>query len=568
MKYFYRILFTVMALFVAGTTAANKNNEKLVVAYVTSWTNVMPDPFAMTHINYAFGSVNETFDGVTVSNLDRLCTIVALKKQNVKLKVLLSIGGWGSGRFSEMAATEKYRTAFVASCLHVVDKYKLDGIDIDWEYPTQGGAGISCSPDDTHNFSLLMHDLRKALGKRRLLTCATVASGEYIDFKTCIRYLDYVNVMAYDMANPPKHHSALYPSDISGDMTSSQSVDAHLANGVPADKIVLGMPFYGRGENKYHGYFKNNNINAKIKEHWSEQSQVPYLTDEKGVMVYGYENTRSLAAKCQYVIDHHLRGAMYWEYADDNAQGDERKTLALSLLKNHRGTVPPRCILVIAEMGTPHQGFCDAAKKLLDGRTDSLNAQITYVSDLRNIKAGWLEQFHLIIQLNYPPYAWSSEAMSDMQRYIDEGQGSYIGFHHATLLGDIFGAGKMWQWFSDFMGGIRWKNYIVPLADGTICIEDKAHPIMQGVPDTLRLPKDEWYTYDCDPRPKVHVLAHVDESSYTPSSNIRMGDHPVIWINENKAARNVYFQMGHHRELFENPYFVRMFDNALKWTLK
>ena len=206
--------------------------EKVVVAYVTSWTETIPDPMVMTHINYAFGHVNDQLDGIRIDHPERLRKIVALKKKNRQLKVLLSIGGWGSGHFSEMAATDATRQAFSEDCRKIVDKFDLDGIDIDWEYPTQSSAGISSSPDDTKNFTLLMRDLRQQLGDK-LITCATVASGEYIDFRSCIQYIDMVNVMSYDMGNPPYHHSALYPSEITNWMTTSAAIDAHLKAGVP-----------------------------------------------------------------------------------------------------------------------------------------------------------------------------------------------------------------------------------------------------------------------------------------------------------------------------------------------
>lgn len=229
-------------------------------------------------------------------------------------------------------------------------------------------------------------------------------------------------------------------------------------------------------------------------------------------------------------------------------------------------------ILALAEQGTPHQAFCDAAHAWLDQHAYSdFHASVTYVSDLSKMKKGELFKYDLILWLNYPPYsapnAWSYDAAKDFERYIDEGKGGFVGFHHASLLGDIFGAGQMWQWFSDFMGQIRWKNYIAPLADGTVCTEDHSHPVMTNVPDTFLIPDDEWYTYDVSPRPHVHVLAHVDEHSYTPASNIRMGDHPVIWVNEKKKARNVYFQFGHSGKLFSEPVFLRLFSNAIGWAL-
>jgi len=156
---------------------AASRDSKVVVAYVTSWSEVMPDPQYMTHINYAFGHVNESFNGVKIDNEERLRQIVDLRKQKPELKVLLSIGGWGSGRFSEMAANDEYRRAFAADCDRVVKEFALDGIDIDWEYPTSSMANISSSPDDTENFTLLMQDIRAAIGNEKELTLATVASA-------------------------------------------------------------------------------------------------------------------------------------------------------------------------------------------------------------------------------------------------------------------------------------------------------------------------------------------------------------------------------------------------------
>lgn len=118
------------------------------------------------------------------------------------------------------------------------------------------------------------------------------------------------------------------------------------------------------------------------------------------------------------------------------------------------------------------------------------------------------------------------------------------------------------------MGGIRFNNYIAPLADGTVVVEDNEHPVMAGVSSSFVLPNDKWYTYDKSPRPNVRVLAHVDEATYTPVSDIKMGDHPVIWVNEQKQARNVYFQMGHSPKLFNSDDFTMMLRNAIDWTLK
>lgn len=545
---------------------AASRDSKVVVAYVTSWSEVMPDPQYMTHINYAFGHVNESFNGVKIDNEERLRQIVDLRKQKPELKVLLSIGGWGSGRFSEMAANDEYRRAFAADCDRVVKEFALDGIDIDWEYPTSSMANISSSPDDTENFTLLMQDIRAAIGNEKELTLATVASARYIDFKAILPSVDFVNIMAYDMASAPKHHSALYPSGHSGDITSDGAVTAHLKAGVPPSKLVMGMPFYGRGGNGYpsfQDYNKVGNTDTQYTEKWDEVAQVPYLADKNDTLVFGFENPRSLAIKCQYILDKDLLGSMYWDYSGDNEQGDLRRTVAENLLgKPHKAKV-----LVLTERGGQHGGFTDAGLKWLAAEGAKGNFSITEINNARNITEAYLSQFSLVIQLDFPPYTWPKEAEDAFVKYIEEGRGGWIGFHHATLLGEFDGY-PMWQWFSDFMGGVRFKNYIAPLADGTLIVEDKQHPVMKDVPASFVVPDDEWYTYDKSPRPNVHVLANVDESSYTPASDIKMGDHPVVWVNESKKARNVYFQIGHSSKLYETEGFTTMFRNAINWTLE
>ncbi len=545
---------------------AASRDSKVVVAYVTSWSEVMPDPQYMTHINYAFGHVNESFNGVRIDNEERLRQIVDLRKQKPELKVLLSIGGWGSGRFSEMAANDEYRRAFAADCDRVVKEFALDGIDIDWEYPTSSMANISSSPDDTENFTLLMQDIRAAIGNEKELTLATVASARYIDFKAILPSVDFVNIMAYDMASAPKHHSALYPSGHSGDITSDGAVTAHLKAGVPPSKLVMGMPFYGRGGDGYpsfQDYNKVGNTDTQYTEKWDEVAQVPYLADKNDTLVFGFENPRSLAIKCQYILDKDLLGGMYWDYSGDNEQGDLRRTVAENLLgKPHKAKV-----LVLTERGGQHGGFTDAGLKWLAAEGAKGNFSITEINNARNITEAYLSQFSLVIQLDFPPYTWPKEAEDAFVKYIEEGRGGWIGFHHATLLGEFDGY-PMWQWFSDFMGGVRFKNYIAPLADGTLIVEDKQHPVMKDVPASFVVPDDEWYTYDKSPRPNVHVLANVDESSYTPASDIKMGDHPVVWVNESKKARNVYFQIGHSSKLYETEGFTTMFRNAINWTLE
>ena len=329
------MMVVMMALGLDAQAAKKvKDKDRRVVAYVTSWSSVMPDPAYMTNIIYAFGHVNDTFDGVKIDKPERLRRIAQLKQENPKLEVQLAIGGWGSGGFSEMAADPKLRRKFAQDCKRIVKEYGLDGIDIDWEYPGSGAAGISSSPDDKENFTLLMKDLRKALGKGKLLTMASIASAAFVDFPAIMKYVDFVNVMAYDLASAPKHHSPLHSSETMGRKSAESSVKAHLDAGVPASKLVLGIPFYGRGSGPYGAltYYRSIKVPEGYTEQWDSEACAPYIADSEGKLVLGYEDPRSIELKCGYIKANGLLGAMYWEYGGDNADGDLRRAVAESLM--------------------------------------------------------------------------------------------------------------------------------------------------------------------------------------------------------------------------------------------
>ena len=222
-------------------------------------------------------------------------------------------------------------------------------------------------------------------------------------------------------------------------------------------------------------------------------------------------------------------------------------------------------VIAIAESGGIHKPFVDAAKIWLKHESETENFAIDYIEDTSKIDDAFLAQYKLFIQLNYPPYGWTPKAAAAFERYIEEGRGGWIGFHHATLLGEFDGY-PIWPWFQKFMGGIRFSKYIATFVSGTVHVEDPAHPAMRNVSNPFPIRDEEWYTYDKSPRPNVHVLASVDESSYTPSTDIKMGDHPVVWTNEHYKARNIYIFMGHRPEHFQNPNFTALFHNSILWA--
>lgn len=322
-------LLTLLAAFmlIAGVAFAQKPKKKIqkhaVVAYVTSWSDGPVDPFMMTHVNYAFGHVNAHHDGVRLVNEDRMRLCLDLKKQNPDLKVLISIGGWGSGGFSEMARDARTRKAFAADCQRLCKAYGFDGIDIDWEYPTSDDAGIGCHPDDTKNYTLMMKDIREAIGRDKLLTLASKSDAQYIDFRAILPYIDFVNIMSYDMDVAPRHHAPLYRSEATpckGRRSCEESVKCHLDAGVPAHMLNLGLPFYGHGCGDFDYYLDYKDIpapDAKYPERWDKKACVPYRADKQGNLVMGYDNAKSIELKCKWAVEQGLLGVLYWEYAAD-----------------------------------------------------------------------------------------------------------------------------------------------------------------------------------------------------------------------------------------------------------
>jgi len=315
--------YLLILLGMINLTFGQNPKKRIIVAYVTAGTQAIPDPNLITHINYAFGHVSDDFKSVRIDNPDRLLKISSLKKLHPELKVLLSIGGWGSGRFSEMAANEQYRLDFAKDCKRVVASYNLDGIDIDWEYPTSAEADISASEDDYENFTLLMQDIREQISDTKLLTLASIADAKFIDFKAIEPVVDFVNIMMYDVGKPPYHHASLFRSSLSGRVTCVEAVKAHLDAGMPKNKLVLGLPFYGRGDKESvpdFVLFKDLGTLTGFVEKWDDQAKVPYLVDAEGRYVLTYENQKSLSLKCEFIKQSDLLGAMYWEFAGDNQE--------------------------------------------------------------------------------------------------------------------------------------------------------------------------------------------------------------------------------------------------------
>lgn len=361
--------FSLLASVALGSllvSCAGKEKEKsevaetkpVIIGYVGGFHGLVnTDEIAankLTHINYAFVNVQDGKAFLTNEKTDstNFRKLNLLKKINPDLKILISIGGWAwSENFSDAVLTDSSRVKFAKSSVDIIRKYKLDGVDIDWEYPAMPGEeGNVYRPEDKENFTLMFEAIRKELdilekedGQKKLLTTAVAGWEEFIphsEMGKAQQYLDFVNLMTYDLfsGDTTVHHAGLYATDkFKTRKSADNGVKAYLGAGVPASKIVLGIPFYGRsftlgkdsktilGEVSVakayidgYGYIKDSLVNKQgYKEYRDEAAKAPYLYNEKTKVFIGYDDEKSVNEKCKYVLANKLAGVMFWEYNSD-----------------------------------------------------------------------------------------------------------------------------------------------------------------------------------------------------------------------------------------------------------
>jgi uncharacterized protein len=216
-----------------------------------------------------------------------------------------------------------------------------------------------------------------------------------------------------------------------------------------------------------------------------------------------------------------------------------------------------------------HAPFVRAATAWLTNLAAQKNFRFTSAVDPDSITDDVLAPFNLILQLNYTPFDWNATAEAAFEKYLTEGRGGWVGLHHAALYGPEVQppSEPPWTWFYNFIGRINFLDYIATFATAEVYVENPTHPIFAGVPSPFLVTTEEWYKWDRSPRPNVHVLARVDENSYMPPSNIKMGgDHPVIWTNDAYKGRNLYIFIGHHPNLFQNTAYRTLLENAIFWA--
>ena len=381
--------------FMAYATA-NNTTDKKIVCYYGSWSAYRPglgrfeptdiDPTLCTHIIYTFIGISENGN---IRILDKWMDLpngrdgygkfTRLRHLNPEVKALIAIGGWneGSSKYSKIFANPIKRARFIRSVITFLQMYDFDGFDVDWEYPNQRGG----NPIDVQNYVTLLKELREEFDKHDYILSVAVSAAENLasksyDISQMAQYPHLINLMVYDLNGPWNSFAAinapLYPStQESGKqamLNMHRSVEYWLEQGAPAEKLVIGIPAYGRsftlanpsengigsatiGPGKAGRYTREdgmlgyNEICEYIQRGWTVQREpeqrVPYAF--KGNQWVGYDDTISVEEKAKYVMSKGLGGIMLWSIETDDFNGvcGDKYPLLRTINKVLKGYIPP-----------------------------------------------------------------------------------------------------------------------------------------------------------------------------------------------------------------------------------
>ncbi|RZL44757.1 MAG: glycoside hydrolase [Pedobacter sp.] len=340
---------TILTVFCSLNSNAQKTFKPNVIAYYTGGGGTVIDSFPVekiSHLIYSFGHLKgDSMNIHSAKDSALISKMVGLKKRNPDLKVMMAMGGWSAcPNCSEVFSRTDGRKTFAKITKELLDFFQADGIDIDWEYPAVAGfPGHRYTEDDKHNFTLLIKELRKKLGKKAEISFAAGGTKNCID--SCFEWdkvmplVNRVNLMTYDLvsgyATTSGHHTPLYSTKelpLSGDYAVSELIRL----GVPANKIALGAAFYARiFENsteanqglyqptKFIGGVSFKNFKTEFTEdkgykyYWDETAQAPYYYNAETKRIATLDDPKSISLKTKYVMDKKLNGIMFWELTDD-----------------------------------------------------------------------------------------------------------------------------------------------------------------------------------------------------------------------------------------------------------
>ncbi|KAI0988031.1 hypothetical protein GJ496_001723 [Pomphorhynchus laevis] len=281
--------------------------------------------------------------------------ILTLKSDHPDLKLLLAVGGWtqASTSFSPMTSTQQNRAIFINSAVDLLKSYSFDGLDIDWEYPALRGGNA----DDKANLVELLREMKPEFDKNNLIITIAIGAGAdtvdtSYDLANIHKYVDHISAMTYDFyvcggTAPIEHQAYLQPREgmSNSNYCTAKSMEYMESKGVPNNKLVMGLPLYGRvygvsNNNAQFGDIPSGScpafeytrqagmaayyeicplLDSDVTSNYDSNLEVPYAVGSG--MFIGYDDPRSLKAKVKYAMDKGYKGVMVWSLDFDDFNG-------------------------------------------------------------------------------------------------------------------------------------------------------------------------------------------------------------------------------------------------------
>ena len=342
------IYFITVLIFINLGINAQRGKDFRIIAYYAGSAEKIHEYEVekLTHFIYCFGQLSKNKIHFGHSNdTMALINMQKLKSRNPNLKIMISLGGWGGCKTcSEVFGNKKNRKAFAQSVKELSKEFKIDGIDLDWEYPAiKGFPGYEFSSDDKKNFTELVREMRQALGQDFIISFAAGGFTEYleqsIEWNKVIKYVDFINIMSYDLVHGYSkisgHHTPLYSTEFQKESTDN-AVMWLLNKGVPSKQIVIGAAFYGRLFKIDDGYptelykpcrfshafsykFSSDTLSKSsgFIQYWDTVACSPYAIHSERKLLASYDDEQSIKYKMHYVIKQNLGGIMFWQLVDD-----------------------------------------------------------------------------------------------------------------------------------------------------------------------------------------------------------------------------------------------------------
>jgi len=299
----------------------------------------------LTHIIYSFLHLSGNKLVAGPNDSLAITKLVGLKERNPSLKVILSLGGWGGcPTCSDVFSTETGRMEFSNSVKYLLEKFRADGLDLDWEYPAlESIPGFAYSATDKQNFTLLVKSLRQTLGDKYEISFAAGGFTDFfnksIEWDKVMPLINRVNIMTYDYINgystKTGHHTPLFSTPGQEESTDN-AVKLLTSFGVPKNKIVIGAAFYARifnnADSINHGLYRKCQFEGFVgyrsfTEYFNQHPGFVYYWDDVAKAAYSYnaeqklfatfDDEKSVALKTCYAKEKGLNGIMFWSLNSD-----------------------------------------------------------------------------------------------------------------------------------------------------------------------------------------------------------------------------------------------------------